>query len=138
PLVPVEAAGLAVLIFHRVCRDDALPRTDAADAADAALIVADDMLVHDETLLAVLAGDDARRPVAERGIHVVVPEIERLEDMSVSVDDVVSAAHQHFSGAGFRSCGILAQRPLRRKLNVVQNPERCSNSLRRRGAPAAI
>src|SRR5207248_10913119 len=88
------------------------------------LVVADDMLVHDEALLAVLAGDDAGRPVAEPGVDVFVPEIERLEDVTVGVDDVIGAAHQRSSGAGFRSCGILAQRPLWRKLNVVQNPER--------------
>src|SRR5439155_1612079 len=88
-LVRDKAAGLAILVFHRIGRDDALPRPDAADAADAALVVADDMLVHDEALLAVLAGDDAGRPVAEPGVDVLVPEIERLEDVTVGVDDVL-------------------------------------------------
>jgi len=38
--------------------------------------------------------DEARRAVAILGIHVIVPEIERLQDVTIGVDDVIDAAHQ--------------------------------------------
>ena len=51
----IEPAGLAVLVGHCVAFDDALPRADGADPADAALAVADRMLLDNEPLLAILA-----------------------------------------------------------------------------------
>ena len=98
--VRVEPAGLAFLVFHRVGGDDALARADRADPADAELRVADRVLLDDQPLLAALVVlDDARRPVAELGIDVFVPEIERLQDMPVGIDDVVGAGHQGSSPA---------------------------------------
>ena len=91
-LVRIEPARLAVLILHRVV-DDTLPGADRADPADAALAVADRVLLDDEPLFAVLLLDDPRRPVAERRVDVFVPEVQRLEDVTVGVDDVVSATH---------------------------------------------
>ena len=80
-------------LYSIVSLDDALPRADRADPADAALAVADRVLLDDEPLLAVLALDDPRRAVAELRIDVFVPQIQRLEDVPVGVDDVVSATH---------------------------------------------
>src|SRR6516164_10699522 len=91
-LVRIEPAWLPVLILHRVV-DDTLPRSDRADPADAALAVADHMLLDHEPLLAVLALDDPRRAVAELRIDVSVPQIQRLEDVPIGIDDVVSATH---------------------------------------------
>ena len=73
---------------HRVGLDDALPGADRADAADADLVFLDDQLV-----LAVLAFDDLRRPIAEFRVHVFLPEVERLQDVAVGIDDVIGAAH---------------------------------------------
>src|SRR5208282_6738238 len=64
-LVRIEPTGLTVLVCHRVALDDTLPRADRADPADAELSVTDGVLLDDEPLLAVLALDDPRRPVAE-------------------------------------------------------------------------
>ena len=89
-LVRIEPARLAVLVVHRVGLDDALPGADRADPADAELAIADRVLLHDQPLLAVLALDDPRRPVAKCRVDVFVPQIERLEDMTVGIDDVVS------------------------------------------------
>src|ERR1700732_2442131 len=61
---------------------------------DPALAVAARVLLDDEPLLAVLLLDDPRRPVAELGIDVFIPEIERLENVPVGGDDVVSATHK--------------------------------------------
>ena len=88
----IEPAGLAVLILHCVV-DDALPRPDRADPANAALTVTDRMLFDDEPLLAVLAFNDARRAVAEFRIDIFVPQIQRFENMPIGVDDIISAAH---------------------------------------------
>src|ERR1700674_676622 len=92
-LVRIEPAGLAVLVRHRVGLDDALPRADPADPADADPAVADRVLLDDEPLLAVLPLDDPRRPVAKRRVDVFVPKIERLEDVTLGIDDVVSTTH---------------------------------------------
>ena len=91
----VEPAGLAVLVFHRVGLDDALPRADRADPADAEPAIADRMLLDDERSLPFSLLDDARRAVAELRVDVFGPEIERFEDMAVGIDDVVGAGHQH-------------------------------------------
>src|SRR6516164_2268137 len=91
-LVRIKPARLSVLILHRVV-DDTLPRPDRANPPDAALAVADRVLFDDEPLLAVLALDDPRRAVAKFRIDVFVPEIQRLEDVPIGIDDVVSATH---------------------------------------------
>ena len=88
-LVRIEAAGLAVLVLHRVGGDDALTRPDPTDTADAALGGADRMLLDDKTLLAVFALYDTRRAIAEIGIHVEIPQVEWFEDVAVGVDDVI-------------------------------------------------
>jgi len=73
PLVRIEPAWLAVLVFHRIGGDDALTRTDRANGADAALAGADRVLRYNEPFPAVFALDDARRPIAEFGIHILIP-----------------------------------------------------------------
>jgi hypothetical protein len=74
--VRIKPAGLAVLVFHRVAGDDTLPRANGTNPADAALAVADRMLLDDEPLLAILALDDLGRAVTEFWIDVFVPQIE--------------------------------------------------------------
>src|SRR5882757_2349176 len=92
-LVRVEPAGLAVLVRQRVRLDDALPRPDPANPADADPTVTDRVLLDDEPLLAVLPLDDPRRPVAKRRVDIFVPKIQRLENVPVGIDDIVSATH---------------------------------------------
>src|SRR5439155_5261954 len=58
------------------------------------------ILVHDAPLLSCPRFDQPRRPVAKGRVHVIVPEIERLKDVTVGVDDVVGAAHQGSSTGG--------------------------------------
>ena len=89
----VEPTRLAVLVRHRVGFDDTLPCTDSADPADADAAVADRVLLDDEPLLAVLRFDDLGRAVPEFPIDVFVPQVQRLEDVPVRIDDVVSTAH---------------------------------------------
>ena len=91
----VEPTRLAVLVRHRVGFDDTLPRTDSADPADADAAVADRVLLDDEPLLAVITLDDARRAITKLRVYVVVPQVERLEDVAVGIDHVVSAGHRH-------------------------------------------
>src|SRR5262249_20899226 len=90
--VGIEAALAPVLVFHGVGRHDALPGADAADAAEARA-AAEDLLLQGQALLAVLVLDALARPTAILGIHVVVPQGERLQDVAVGVDDIVTAAH---------------------------------------------
>ena len=69
----IEPAWLAVLVFHRIGGDDALTPTDRANGADAALVGADRVLCYNAPFPAVFALDDARRPIAEFGIHILIP-----------------------------------------------------------------
>src|SRR5205814_2618659 len=46
-----------------------------------------------EALLAVVADDQARGTLAVRRLHVAVPDVDRLEDVTVRVDDLVRACH---------------------------------------------
>src|SRR5512133_3877166 len=92
----VEPALPALAVLHRVGRDDALPRPDPAGAAESGLRAAEDLLLDNEALLAVFVLDQSRGPIAEAGLHVIVPQIERLEHMPVGVDDIVGATHSRF------------------------------------------
>ena len=60
-------------LLHRIGGDDALTRTDRTNGADAALAGTDRVLRYNEPFPAVFALDDARRPIAEFGIHIAIP-----------------------------------------------------------------
>src|SRR5215831_14878294 len=92
-LVRVEPARPALLISQLGRRDSALPRADAADAAEAALRVTGRALLNDQPALTALLLDKAWRPIAVLGVGVFVPQVERLQDVAVGVDDVVNATH---------------------------------------------
>ena len=89
----VKAAWFAVLVGHGIGLDHALAGADCADPADAALTVADRLLLDNEALLAVLAFHYSRRAAAKSGVDVIIPKIERLENVAVGIDDVISACH---------------------------------------------
>src|SRR6185436_10451616 len=74
-LVWIEAARFAVLVGHGIGLDHDLAGADRADPADAALAVANHLLLDDEALLAVFAFHYSRRPVAESRVDVILPEI---------------------------------------------------------------
>src|SRR5262249_19003858 len=64
-------------------------------------------------LAGLVVDDQPRRAVAELGIHVVVPEVERLQDMTIGVDDVVDAAHRAPPPVGY-AARMLSQPVVRR------------------------
>src|SRR6185369_14765391 len=102
-------AWAALIVFHLRRLDRALPGADPADAAHP-LLAAEELPLDVELFLAGLRIDDkTRRAVAILGIHVFVPEIERLQDVTIGVDDVVDAAHQLSSADKTRCCGIVTQ-----------------------------
>ena len=93
-LVRIEPAGAALLVFHFGRFDLALARPDPADPAHA-LLAAEQLPLDVELFLAGLGIDhQPRRPVAEFRVHVVVPEVERLQDVPIGIDDVVGADHR--------------------------------------------
>src|SRR5262249_49937689 len=73
PLVRIEPAWLAVLVFHRIGGYDALTRTDRANGADVPPAGTDRGVRYNEPFPAGLALYDARRPIAEFGIHILIP-----------------------------------------------------------------
>ena len=92
-LVRIEAAWLAVLVGHRIGLDHTLASADCANPADAALAIADYVLLDYEALLAVFAFHYPRRTIAKSGIDIVIPKIERLENVAVGIDDIISSSH---------------------------------------------
>ena len=123
--------------YFIVCGLDlALARADAADPAHALLAAEQLALDVSFSLPVVVVDDEPRRAVAEFRVHVFVPEIERLQDVPIGVDDVVGAGHRDTLRSGPIACGIVA-RPLRPdEPNVVQNAEYrvASDALALRGA----
>ena len=72
PLMRTEPARATLLVAHRLCRDHTLPRANAADPTHT-LLAAEDLLLDEQPLLAVLVLDEFGRPVAEGRVQVVVP-----------------------------------------------------------------
>ncbi len=92
----VEPALLPFGIFEGVELDRTLPDTDRAEAADPARI-AEQFALDLEALLAVLVDDKPRPALAVLGIDVFVPEVERLQNVAVGIDDVVGSSHHKSS-----------------------------------------
>src|SRR5262249_26783089 len=86
------AALPALDVFHGDVIDRALTGADPADEAEA-LGTSQNLALDEQSLLAVGVDDHPRLAFAVLGIDVLVPDIDRLEDVSVRVDDVVRARH---------------------------------------------
>src|SRR5262249_58936717 len=69
-----------------------LASADAAEQAEP-LLAAENPALDEEPLFTVGIDDHARRTIAKRRIHVLVPQLDRLEDVTVCVDDVVGTRH---------------------------------------------
>ena len=91
----VEAALLSFGIFEAVELDRTLPDANRAEAADPTGI-AEQFAVDAEAFLAIVIDDEARPAFVEPGIHVLVPEIDRLEDVTVGIDGLIGAGHGRF------------------------------------------
>ena len=88
----VEAARTPFDVLHRDVIDRALTGADPADETEP-FRAAQDLAFDEEPLLAVGVDDHPRRALAIRGVDVLLPDVDRLEDVSVGVDDVVRARH---------------------------------------------
>ena len=88
----VEPAGAPLLIGEIVVEYDAVARADRAQGPQA-LLAAKGLAVDLEALLAVGVGEALRPPVAEGRIDVMLPQIDRFEDVPVGVDDIIGLAH---------------------------------------------
>src|SRR5205807_951743 len=91
--VRVEPALAPLGIFQGAGLDDALPGTDGSKAADPPRI-AQQLALDAEAFLAVVVDDEPRPALAEFGVDVLVPQVNRLEDVTVRVDYVVRARHR--------------------------------------------
>src|SRR5206468_9240973 len=90
--VGVEASLPALDVLHSAVVHRALPGSDPADETEA-LRAPQDLALDEQPFLAVGVDDHPRRAGAVCGIDVLVPDVDRLEDVSVGVDDVVGARH---------------------------------------------
>src|SRR5439155_25651404 len=77
--VRVEPAPASFGIFQGVGLDDSLPDADGTEAADPTRI-AQQLALDAQAFLAVLVDDEPGPALAEFGIYVRVPQVERLED----------------------------------------------------------
>ena len=91
--VRVEPALAPFGVFQGVGLDDPLPDADGTQAADPPRI-AQQLAFDAQAFLAVVVDDKPRPALAEFGIDVLVPQVERLEDVTVGVDYVVRARHR--------------------------------------------
>src|SRR4029077_7476433 len=91
--VRVEPALAPFGVFQGVGLDDSLSDADGTQAADPPRI-AQQLAFDAQAFLAVFVDDEPRPALAEFGIDVLVPQIERLEDVTVGVDYVVRACHR--------------------------------------------
>jgi hypothetical protein len=91
--VRVEPALAPFGVLQGVGFDEALADADGAQAADPSRI-AEQLAFDAQALLAVVVDDEPRPALAECGIHVLVPQVERFEDVTVGVDHVVRARHR--------------------------------------------
>ena len=109
--VRIEPALAPVRVFQTVECDLALANADRAEAANAARI-AQKLALDGEAFLAVVVDDEPRPAFTERGVDVVIPQSERLENVAVGVDNIVCACHCHFL-PGIVFPGMVARRPRR-------------------------
>jgi len=80
-------------IFQGAGLHDPLPDADGTQAADPPRIT--QQLAFDaETFLAVFVDDKPWPALAKFGIHALVPQVKRLEDVAVRVDHLVRACHR--------------------------------------------
>ena len=90
--VGIEAALAPVGVFQAVEPDLALPDADRPQAADAARIT-QQLAFDGEPFLAVVVDDEPRPAFPERGLDIVVPQRERLENVAVGVDGFIGPCH---------------------------------------------
>ena len=110
----IEAALAPLGILQGAGLDDALPDADGTQAADAPRI-AQQLALDAQALLAVVVDDEPWPALAECGIDVLVPQVERLEDVAVGVDNVIGAGHRHSLRGSVGSCFMLPQPRQRRE-----------------------
>src|SRR6267143_1333887 len=108
--VRVEPAFAPLGIFQRASLDDSLPGADGPQAADPPRI-AEQLAFDAQALLAVFVDDKPRPALAELGIDVRVPQVERLEDVTVRVDYVVRARHRQSLRRQSNSCNTTVAAP---------------------------
>ena len=94
--VRIESALLAFPVCHRVVADHTVTGADRAERAKTSAS-AKSPAVDAQTLLAVVVDKQARCPVTKARIDVVLPQIQRLQDVAVGIDDIVGATHDPVS-----------------------------------------
>ena len=88
----IEATLAALFVLQRVVHHGAVARANATDSAEP-LLAAEQLLADLQALLAVLVADQLWRLITELRIHVVIPESQRLQYVSVGIDDIQSSTH---------------------------------------------
>ncbi len=110
----IEAALAPLLVLHGIVHHGAITRANTADGTQT-LLAAEQLLADLQALLAVLVANELRRLIAEFWVHVVFPERQRLQNVSVGIDDVVRAVHDS-SPVRWNSRQRLVMRPCGRRL----------------------
>ena len=81
-----------MLVFHGVVHHSAVAGAHPAQGAQP-FLAAEQLLAHLKALLAVRVADQLRCLIAVFWFDVITPEIQRLQNVSVGIDDIIGASH---------------------------------------------
>ena len=90
----IETA-LTTLAIADVNRSVSLPGANGADETEAGR-PAQHLTFQPQALFAVGVNKQLRGALAVGGLHILVPQIERLQHMSIRVNDTIAASHGGF------------------------------------------
>jgi hypothetical protein len=91
--VRIEPAGAAVFVFHGIVHHHgAVARADRPQRGHATF-AAQRLLANQKALHTLFVAHQAWRVVAILRIHILGPQLERLQNMPIGIDAVVNAAH---------------------------------------------
>ncbi len=88
----IEAAFAALVVCHRIVADDPVASADCTECAKPPA-PAKLLAIDAQPLLAVIVDEEARCAIPKRRIDIIHPQIERLEDVAVGIDDIVRTTH---------------------------------------------
>ena len=88
----IETTLAALLVFHGVVHHGAVAGPHPAKRAET-FLAAEQLLADLQALLAVRIADQLRRLIPIFRVDVVAPEIERLQNVSIGIDDIICAGH---------------------------------------------
>src|ERR1700751_1707519 len=99
--VRVEATLAALVVGHCIVANYPITRADRAECAKPPAS-AKRLAIDAQAFLAVLVDEEARCAIPKRRIDIILPEVDRLEDVAVGIDGMVSRIHNQLLSGRWR------------------------------------